>query len=163
MTGSFIPTRQAPAGACFFVPGGGSGGLDVTQTSKSGKLSACAYRTGGTMPYVERDAAGEIVGLFGEPRSGAEEWLHPDSPELFAFLRKIQGEGSTETLERLAHSDQTLIRVVEDLIDTLIGQDIIHFTDLPDAAQSKLLERRSLRRSVNALNLFNPDDEQKLI
>jgi hypothetical protein len=115
------------------------------------------------MPYVERDAAGNITGLFGEPRPGAEEWLESDSPEFFDFLRKIQGEGSSETLEKLAHSDQALIRVVEDLIDTLISRDLLHFTDLPDAAQAKLLERRSLRHSVNALSLFENEDEQKLI
>lgn len=114
------------------------------------------------MPYVERDAAGVIVGLFGEPRPGAEEWLESDSQEFFDFLRRVQGEGSSETLERLAHSDQALIRVVEDLVDTLISRDLLHFTDLPDAAQAKLLERRSLRRSVNALTLFESDD-QKLI
>jgi hypothetical protein len=114
------------------------------------------------MPYVERDASGSIAGLFGEPRPGAEEWLESDSPEFFEFLRKIQGEGSSETLERLAHSDQALIRVVEDILDALIHKDLLHFTDLPDPAQAKLLERRSLRRSVNALSLFETDD-QKLI
>jgi hypothetical protein len=72
-----------------------------------------------------------------------------------------QKEVAVEALDRLADSDQSLIRVVEDLIDTLIRKDLIHFTDLPDAAQAKLLERRSLRRSVNALNLFR-EEEQKL-
>lgn len=65
-------------------------------------------------------------------------------------------------LEKLAESDQSLIRVVEDLIDTLIGKGVLHFTDLPEAAQAKLLERRHLRRSVNALNLLQ-DDDSKLI
>lgn len=63
-------------------------------------------------------------------------------------------------LDRLAESDQSMVRVLEDLIDTLIGKNLISFTDLPDAAQAKLLERRSLRRSVNALNLFRNDDQR---
>jgi hypothetical protein len=63
---------------------------------------------------------------------------------------------------KLAESDQALIRVVEDLVDTLIGKDLLRFTDLPEAAQAKLLERRNLRRSVNALNLLQ-DDDSKLI
>jgi hypothetical protein len=63
-------------------------------------------------------------------------------------------------LGKLAESDQALIRVVEDLVDTLIGKDLLRFTDLPEAAQAKLLERRNLRRSVNALNLL--DDDSKL-
>lgn len=65
-------------------------------------------------------------------------------------------------LEKLAESDQALIRVVEDLVDTLIAKDLLRFTDLPEAAQAKLLERRNLRRSVNALNLLQ-DDDSKLI
>ncbi|MHB1427486.1 MAG: hypothetical protein ACYC5U_03540 [Rhodocyclaceae bacterium] len=67
-----------------------------------------------------------------------------------------------DALERLAESDQALVRVLEDLIETLTGKGLIQFTDLPDAAQAKLLERRTLRRSVNALNLIE-DDDQKLI
>ncbi|MDO8958202.1 MAG: hypothetical protein Q7U85_00545 [Rhodocyclaceae bacterium] len=67
-----------------------------------------------------------------------------------------------DALERLAGSDQVLVRVLEDLIETLIRKDLIRFTDLPEAAQAKLLERRTLRRSVNALDFFGSDD-QKLI
>ncbi len=68
--------------------------------------------------------------------------------------------GNPKALERLAESDQALVRVIEDLVDTLIGKDVLHFTDLPEAAQAKLLERRHLRRSVNALNLIEDDDQQ---
>lgn len=71
-------------------------------------------------------------------------------------------DDTSVALEKLAESDQTLIRVVEDLVDTLIAKDLLRFTDLPEAAQAKLLERRSLRRSVNALNLLQ-DDDSKLI
>lgn len=66
--------------------------------------------------------------------------------------------GTTNALERLAGSDQGMVRVLEDLIETLIRKDLIHFTDLPEAAQAKLIERRSLRRSVNALQIFRGDD-----
>lgn len=66
-----------------------------------------------------------------------------------------------EALDRLASSDQALIRVLEDLIETLVSRNVIHFTDLPEAAQTKLLERRSLRRSLNGLQLLQ-EDEQKL-
>jgi hypothetical protein len=76
--------------------------------------------------------------------------------------RQNEEMGADVSRERLAESDQALIRVVEDLIDTLVAKDLLHFTDLPEAAQAKLLERRSLRRSVNALNLLQ-DDEQQMI
>jgi hypothetical protein len=115
------------------------------------------------MPYIQRDSTGRITGLFGESQENVQEWLDSDSAELQGFLHSLIGEGSSETLYKLFESDQSLIRVVEDLVDTLIGKDLLHFTDLPDAAQAKLLERRTLRRSVNALNLFREDDQQSLI
>lgn len=74
--------------------------------------------------------------------------------------KQINSSISPDVLERLAESDQAMVRVLEDLIDTLIGKDLLHFTDLPDAAQKKLLERRQLRRSGDALNLI--EDEPKL-
>lgn len=67
---------------------------------------------------------------------------------------------ATDALERLADSDQATVRVLEDLIETLIHKGLIHFTDLPEAAQARLIERRTLRRSVNALSIFRDDDQQ---
>lgn len=72
------------------------------------------------------------------------------------------GDRVPAALDRLASSDQALIRVLEDLVETLVSRNVIHFTDLPEAAQTKLLERRSLRRSLNGLQLLQ-EDEQKLI
>jgi hypothetical protein len=114
------------------------------------------------MPYVQRDATRQIVGVFAHLQNPTQEWLEADSPELRTFVQSLKGEGSAEVLDKLAGSDQAIIRVLEDLVDTLISQNLIHFTDLPDAAQAKLLERRTLRRSVNALHLFR-DVDQKLI
>jgi hypothetical protein len=86
-----------------------------------------------------------------------------DNPERTTMSdAQREGNGASDVLGRLADSDQGMVRVLEDLIETLIGKNLIHFTDLPEAAQTKLLERRSLRRSVNALHLFR-DDDQKLI
>lgn len=59
----------------------------------------------------------------------------------------------------LSQSDTALARVVEDLIDVLILRGIIQFTDLPDAAQDKLLSRRDARAKLhNHLNLL-PEKE----
>ncbi len=79
--------------------------------------------------------------------------------DIDASLQDLQ---APEVLDRLSSSDQTLIRVIEDLVETLIGKNLIHFTDLPEAAQAKLLERRTLRRSMNGLRLLQ-DDDQTLI
>lgn len=78
------------------------------------------------------------------------------------YPASAQGASTPETLDRLASTDQSLIRVLEDLVETLVSRNVIHFTDLPEAAQTKLLERRSLRRSLNGLQLLQ-EDEQELI
>ena len=59
----------------------------------------------------------------------------------------------------LQESDMWLVRVLEDLIDLLIDRDVIRFTDLPLPAQEKLMERRSLRQTLGALNLLGETDE----
>lgn len=56
-------------------------------------------------------------------------------------------------------ADADFVRVLEDLIDTLIMKNVIHQTDLPAAAQRKLMVRKGLRSRLHgALNLFGNDD-----
>lgn len=64
----------------------------------------------------------------------------------------------------LSQTDSDLARVLEDLIDVLITRGLIQFTDLPDAAQAKLLERRRTRASLsNRLQLLPENDENDLL
>ncbi|MDO9220260.1 MAG: hypothetical protein Q7T90_04455 [Thiobacillus sp.] len=105
------------------------------------------------MPYVKRDEQGRIITLNLEPGEGLTE-LAPNSPELLAFMHKMGLEQST-----LQQSDMRLVRVLEDLIDLLIDRDVIRFTDLPLPAQEKLMERRSIRQSLGALDLLGGDNE----
>jgi hypothetical protein len=106
------------------------------------------------MPYILRDKAGRIVAAGNEPLDGAGELIDAGSPELHAFLQTLgEAKGVFET------SDLKLIRAIEDVIDVLIQKNLICITDLPQAVQSKLLERRSLRHSLNALKLFGDDDQ----
>lgn len=59
----------------------------------------------------------------------------------------------------LSQSDLALVRVIEDLIDTLIEKGLIQFTDLPAAAQAKLLSRRETRAALkDPLRLLPADD-----
>ena len=59
----------------------------------------------------------------------------------------------------LTQSDLALVRVLEDLIDTLIEKGLIQFTDLPPAAQAKLLSRRETRAALkDPLRLLPADD-----
>lgn len=69
-----------------------------------------------------------------------------------------------EKIEALSQSDIGLARVLEDVIDVLITRGVIQFTDLPDEAQAKLLERRQTRASLsNRLQLLPMDGDNDLI
>lgn len=102
------------------------------------------------MPYVARDGDGRIVAVAEEAAIAAAEAIDADAPELAEFLARLVPEAAND----IARTDLGLIRVVEDLIDTLIDKNLIRFTDLPEAAQHKLVQRRSLRHSLNSLNLL---------
>lgn len=105
------------------------------------------------MPYVRRDETGRIAAIQLTPDAGCEN-VPADSPELAEFMRRVAGEPSL-----LEQSDMRLVRVLEDLIELLIARDVIRFTDLPQPAQEKLLERRSMRQNLGALDLLGGSDE----
>jgi hypothetical protein len=64
----------------------------------------------------------------------------------------------------LSQSDTAIARVLEDLVDVLITRGVIQFTDLPEAAQAKLLTRRQTRaRLKDSLQLLPGDGEGGLL
>lgn len=105
------------------------------------------------MPYVKRDDTGRITAVNLEPGEGLVEMpIH--STELLEFMRNAGMEQGA-----LQESDMRLVRVLEDLIDLLIDRDVIRFTDLPQPAQEKLLERRSMRQTLGSLDLLGGSNE----
>jgi len=57
----------------------------------------------------------------------------------------------------LEQSDIELVRVLEDLVDVLTQKGVILFTELPEAAQQKLLRRKTARHIVQN-SILNEDD-----
>lgn len=112
------------------------------------------------MPYVIRDANGKIVQVFEQAVTGAAEQIAPDSTEIKQF-REDHTDNTVEALRRqLAETDLGMARLVEDLIDVLIGKSVIKFTDLPAAAGAKYLERLSTRERMHAVKsiIVDADD-----
>ena len=93
-----------------------------------------------------RDAEGRIVALTRQllaeqdAKAGGWEVVQAGEAEVEAFV-----QGGSGQLNPLRQSDVELSRVLEDLIDVLINRGLIQFTDLPNAAQNKLLQRRQTR------------------
>ncbi|NDP48647.1 MAG: hypothetical protein GZ085_09720 [Sulfuriferula multivorans] len=106
------------------------------------------------MPFVKRDPSGHIIAASATPTDSDDQEITADAPELQTFLAVMGGE-----IKPLETSDLKFIRAIEDLIDVLITKNVIRITDLPVAVQSKLMERRSMRQTLGALNLLSGTDE----
>lgn len=133
------------------------------------------------MVYVKRDGRGMIVALSQVPEPDgmhtgqAWEVARDDDAEVLAFARGLDrrrdvsasaaadctnGVGvapAKNCVHGVSASDATLIRVLEDLIDVLIERGVIRFTDLPAAAQQKLVQRRHWRAELRKLSLMDHD------
>ncbi len=108
------------------------------------------------MAYVQRDSQGNIIAVFNTAQADASEFLSPNTPELLSFLGQNGNVDAARTI--LSSSDMALIRVLEDLINTLIDKGVILFTDLPPAAREKLANREKIRDHLSSLeNLMNED------
>ena len=102
------------------------------------------------MPYIRRDTMGRIASLHRDP-GGSPEFLADEHTEVQSFV------GNTgEAQQDFSRLDADFVRVIEDVIDTLIVKNLINITDLPEQAQAKLFARKSFRerRSPLALQLY---------
>jgi len=109
------------------------------------------------MPYAQRDAEGHLTALLAEASEKASEFLPPEHPEVLAFLNAGE-EGGAEP--RLAAYDAKMIRVIEDLIDLLIDKNVITFTELPQAAQEKILQQKNRREKMFGVSdLLSPESD----
>ena len=107
-----------------------------------------------------RNAEGRIVALTRQTLSpqrivmGSWQAVSAADPEVEAFVQDV-----TSRADALSQTDIGLARVLEDLIEVLITRGLLQFTDLPEAAQTKLLERRQTRANLpHRLELLDDDN-----
>ncbi|MDO8344439.1 MAG: hypothetical protein Q7T48_14660 [Cellvibrio sp.] len=108
--------------------------------------------------YVKRDPAGEIIAISKLADTSFSELVADDDVELLAFIQNAKSIGQ----RALEQTDQTMARVMEDVVNLLVEQGVIRFTDLPDAAQHKLLNRRELRGKRQGIDLLDDGDNLHL-
>ncbi len=113
------------------------------------------------MPFVKRDETGNIVGVHLTMTEPGLEEVDTAHPELGAFLHEnlLDAVAKRQWLE----SDLAMVRVIEDLVDTLIDKGLFMFTDLPEMAQEKLRKRFGLRKEFAYMaTLFSDDGDDDL-
>ena len=106
------------------------------------------------MPFVQRDPDGRIESVHRHADAPGSEFVAEGDSELLAFIGADAAAGEFDQL------DAGFVRVLEDVIDTLLIKNIINITDLPEHAQAKLFARKSFRErsSKSSLQLLSPTD-----
>jgi hypothetical protein len=111
--------------------------------------------------FVKRNAQNEIILISKISIPGiVDELIDDDSYELVDFLDE---EHENTPVVEFKRSDRDLIRVLEDVIDLLTVKGVIQFTDLPKAAQEKLLSRQNIRHRIATLDLLSDDPDTETI
>ncbi len=112
------------------------------------------------MFYVQRDAHGQLIRVEAAAYADATETLPADHHEIQAWYANEVMETS---LKQLKQSDLEMIRVLDDLIQVLTSKGVIRLTDLPAAAQAKLMDRTQAREALGGLSHLINEDESGLI
>ena len=111
------------------------------------------------MFYVQRNAQGALSRVNATAFAEASETLPADHPEILAWQDTVV----EKRLQQLRQSDMDMIRVLDDLIQVLTQKGVIRVTDLPAAAQAKLMDRSQAREALDGLNNLITEDEGGLI
>lgn len=106
------------------------------------------------MPYVNRNEQGGIIEVSEEVTASAGLWLDSEDPALIAYLEEELVKGV------ITDSDSGMIRVIDDLVELLLDKQVFTFTELPEAAQQKLIERKMIRKGLNSLEGLIVEDER---
>ena len=113
------------------------------------------------MPFVKRDERGQVVALFREKTPEAEEYLPPNHDEVRGFIDAAELGRDPEA--EFFRSDQSMIRVFEDVVDVLVERQRVLLTDLPEAAQMKLLNRKRLRSELTSIGDIISDEADGIL
>ena len=112
------------------------------------------------MFYVQRDQYNALVRVEAHAFAEAYETLPADHHDIQAWFA---ADAIDNGLKQLKDSDLEMIRVLDDLIQVLTAKGVIRITDLPPAAQVKVMERTQARTALGGLSELINDDESGLI
>jgi|SRR5690554_3831187 len=108
--------------------------------------------------FVKRNANGDIIAISKIVDGDICEYLPDQAKELDEFMHSSKDHHQ----KMLIQSDLEMARVLEDVVNLLIERHVIRFTDLPEAAQSKMLSRRHLRNRNKEIDLLDDGEDLKI-
>lgn len=126
----------------------------------SGHAQGHAEYEDAQMFYVERNAEGRLMRVQPTEFAGYTETLAADHLDIQAWF---SSEAVEVSLKQLQQSDLDMVRVLDDLIQLLTSKGVIRITDLPPAAQAKLIDRTQAREALGGLSRLINDEETGLI
>lgn len=101
------------------------------------------------MAYIFKNAQGNVIATSVAENFGSGwVFVEDNAKEYLEFL-----ENSLAKNAPFRESDIQLARVLEDLISMLIEQNLIRFTDFPEAAQKRLNDRQNMRKNMHLSGL----------
>ena len=120
------------------------------------------------MPYVVRDKNGCVISVIASPGSSDGGRLNLSDEAIRDFMddQVSSVDSATKELQEvLIASDLSFVRVLEDLISALLDKEILMLTDLPEAAQEKILERKHIREKISDLSrlIVDEDEDQEMV
>lgn len=95
------------------------------------------------------DTPGTVIAVFGGPQTGNDSVVEvaDDDPRIAAFLHPIESAQQT-ALRQLRANDATMFRMLEVLVDALLGKGVIAPNDFPLAVRQMYQARKALRATA---------------
>lgn len=109
------------------------------------------------MLYAKINEHGEILDVATTQSEEYALLVAPNEPTVASILERKFSETNANTKDMLTNSDVDMMRILEDLIDLLSEKRLMQFTELPLAAQKKLLSRKWVR------GVHNSNDENLMV
>jgi len=104
--------------------------------------------------FIKRDDSNNIIALSHLLEEGMVAATTQDVEDMQIFLRQFENDAQI----KFQQSDLAMARVLEDVVNLLVDQGTIRFTDLPEMAQKKLLLRREMRGQHLGVDLIDDND-----
>lgn len=125
--------------------------LDTLDIVSQGFLQRkhATYKTG---IFTEEELAGINAALLVEPQTTGEvatgKAVKQGNQYIREYRDKTVEEKSREALGELAATDIKMARIGEDLVDVLVAKGVIALSDLPQAAQDIINDRKTKRSRI---------------